>query len=119
MGVVFAIVGLAVVGAGVVVLLKFTGAGEVADPVHDRAVAAMTTGPTGAADLRRVRFPDAIRGHRMDHVDALLDRLAEQLDPPVDAPVDAPADLQTGVSQPAPASQPELAPAAPPESASP
>jgi DivIVA domain-containing protein len=85
MGVVFALIGLAVIGAGVVILLKFTGAGEVADPVHDRAVAAMPTGPIGSTDLRRVRFPVAFRGYRMDDVDALLDRLAEQLEPPVQA----------------------------------
>ncbi len=88
MGVVFALIGLAVIGAGVVILLKFTGAGEVADPVHDRAVAAMPTGPIGASDLRRVRFPVAFRGYRMDDVDALLDRLAEQLDPPEAASVE-------------------------------
>nr|WP_281363375.1 DivIVA domain-containing protein [Nocardioides perillae] len=32
-----------------------------------------------AADLRRVRFPLAVRGYRMAEVDALLDRLADQL----------------------------------------
>ena len=42
-------------------------------------------GPLGADDVRRVRFRGAVRGYRMDEVDALLDRLAAQLeaqDPP-------------------------------------
>lgn len=38
------------------------------------------TGPVGAADLRRVRFPLVLRGYRMSDVDALLDRLADQLE---------------------------------------
>jgi DivIVA domain-containing protein len=55
-------------------------------------------GPLRAADLRRVRFPLALRGYRMSEVDALLDRLARQLD-------DAPAD-----DRPGDATQPSLEP---------
>ncbi len=36
------------------------------------------TGPLSAEDLRRVRFPLALRGYRMADVDALLDRLAAE-----------------------------------------
>ncbi len=36
--------------------------------------------PLGADDLRRVRFPLALRGYRMAEVDALLSRLADQLE---------------------------------------
>lgn len=35
--------------------------------------------PLVAEDLRRVRFPLALRGYRMGEVDALLARLADQL----------------------------------------
>ena len=34
-------------------------------------------GPITSEDLRRIRFPLALRGYRMAEVDALLDRLAE------------------------------------------
>ncbi|GAA0975909.1 hypothetical protein ENKNEFLB_03652 [Nocardioides aquaticus] len=36
------------------------------------------SGPLTADDLRRVRFPLALRGYRMADVDALLDRLAAE-----------------------------------------
>lgn len=39
-----------------------------------------THGTLSADDLRRVRFPLAIRGYRMSEVDALLDRLARERD---------------------------------------
>jgi len=44
------------------------------DPAPDVPV----TGPLSAEDLRRVRFPLALRGYRMADVDALLDRLAAE-----------------------------------------
>ena len=40
---------------------------------HDVSLPA--AGPVTADDLRRVRFPLALRGYRMGEVDALLDRL--------------------------------------------
>ena len=36
------------------------------------------SGELSAHDLRTVRFPLALRGYRMDEVDALLDRLADE-----------------------------------------
>lgn len=36
--------------------------------------------PMRGDDLREVRFTSAVRGYRMDEVDALLERLAAQLD---------------------------------------
>lgn len=36
------------------------------------------SGPVTADDLRRIRFPLAVRGYRMQEVDALLDRLATE-----------------------------------------
>jgi DivIVA domain-containing protein len=51
-----------------------------ADVYDDRPDAGVPAdGPLGADDLRRVRFPLALRGYRMSEVDALLDRLATQL----------------------------------------
>ena len=44
------------------------------------------TGPLGAADLRRVRFPIVLRGYRMADVDALLDRLAAEREEPPTPP---------------------------------
>lgn len=38
------------------------------------------TAPVTAGELRRVRFSLAVRGYRMDEVDALLRRLADQLE---------------------------------------
>lgn len=36
--------------------------------------------PLRGEDLRRIRFPLALRGYRMAEVDALLDRLADECD---------------------------------------
>lgn len=49
---------------------------EVYDDRPDTVVPA--DGTLSAQDLRRVRFPLAIRGYRMSEVDALLDRLASE-----------------------------------------
>jgi len=51
--------------------------------------------PLRSEDLRRVRFSVALRGYRMDEVDALVDRLAEELraretPPPADPRAPAP-----------------------------
>lgn len=71
--VVLAMGGIAVVAAG-------RGA-PMAEVYGDRPDATVPeTGPLRAEDLRRVRFPLALRGYRMAEVDALLDRLADQLD---------------------------------------
>jgi len=60
-------------------------------------------GPLRAADLRRVRFPLALRGYRMSEVDALLDRLALQLD---DARTEPPATAPRAGSEPQPSAEP-------------
>ncbi|MDN4160242.1 DivIVA domain-containing protein [Nocardioides abyssi] len=66
--------GIAAVAAG-----RGTPMGE-AEP--DRlAVDLPTDRPLTAEDLRRVRFPLALRGYRMADVDALLDRLAREQEP--------------------------------------
>lgn len=71
--IVLALGGIAMVAAG-------RGA-PLAEAYDDRPDAGVPAeGPLGADDLRRVRFPLAVRGYRMSEVDALLDRLATQLE---------------------------------------
>lgn len=86
MSVVFAVLALAVIAAGVLLVLKRPGAPVLTEPVHDRAVGSLPEGPIGAAELRGVRFPVAFRGYRMEDVDALLARLESQLDAGHSAP---------------------------------
>ncbi|GAB3265319.1 hypothetical protein GCM10027425_30720 [Alteromonas gracilis] len=68
-----------VIGAAAVAA---AGHGEgLSDAPPDRPdVALPDDGPLHGEDLREVRFSTAVRGYRMDEVDALLARLAEQLD---------------------------------------
>lgn len=46
----------------------------------DRPDVVVPSRPLAGEDLRRVRFPLALRGYRMAEVDALLARLATELD---------------------------------------
>ncbi|HWG93959.1 MAG TPA: DivIVA domain-containing protein [Mycobacteriales bacterium] len=48
-----------------------------ADPV--RPALELPDGPMTASDVGAVRFSTAVRGYRMDEVDAVLARLAEEL----------------------------------------
>lgn len=82
---VFAVLAVLVLG-GVAVVAAGRGA-PLAEEHDDRPdVVVPPTGPLTAADLRRVRFPLALRGYRMAEVDALLDRLVAQLEPGPAAP---------------------------------
>lgn len=67
-----------VIGALSVVLV---GRGEsIAEVYDDRPDSTIPTGrPLTAADVRDVRFSTALRGYRMDEVDALLSRLQADL----------------------------------------
>lgn len=100
MTVVFALLVLAVVVAGVVLVVKSPAITEPTagpgDSGPTETVAAMLPEPISAADLRQVRFPVAFRGYRMDEVDALLNKLAAQLEPP--APTGPP--VISGTEQP-------------------
>lgn len=80
MTVVFALLVLAVVVAGVVLVVK-SPAPETLQPTGPAIADAMPSSIT-SADLRQVRFPVVFRGYRMDEVDALLAKLATQLEPP-------------------------------------
>ena len=62
-------------------------------------------GTVTADDLRRIRFPLALRGYRMAEVDALIERLAEELEAASAAGESAPE------PQPEPQPEPESWPA--------
>jgi DivIVA domain-containing protein len=94
--IVLALGGVAVVAAG---------RGQPMAPAYDDAPDSLvpTDGSVTADDLRRIRFPLAVRGYRMAEVDALLERLAEERErADRDATAEAP-------SSPAPASGPPAA----------
>lgn len=80
---------LAVV-VGVVVVLA-AARGEAMQPVEPdrRDVRVPADRPLGARDLERVRFSTALRGYRMDEVDALLARLQLQLPDSTEDPPEA------------------------------
>ncbi|MGQ0842590.1 MAG: DivIVA domain-containing protein [Sporichthyaceae bacterium] len=69
---------VAVVVFGVAAVAAGAG-GTLADAALDRAPWRAPEEPLAAADLETVRFPSAIRGYRMDLVDAVLDRAAAAL----------------------------------------
>jgi DivIVA domain-containing protein len=70
---------LVVLALGAIAVVA-AGRGTPMAPAYDDAPDALVPaeGPLTAADLRRVRFPIALRGYRMAEVDALLERLAEE-----------------------------------------
>ena len=71
--IVLAMAGIAMVASG--------RGGSMAPAYDDRADLALPEDrPLGAQDLRRVRFPLALRGYRMSDVDAVLARLATELE---------------------------------------
>lgn len=78
--------------AGVAMVASGHG-GSMAPAYDDRPDLALPDDrPLEARDLRRVRFPLALRGYRMSDVDALLARLATELeDRPEDRTDDGPA----------------------------
>lgn len=80
----FAIMIVLVMGA---IAMVAAGRGGVMDPVWtDRPDLVLPTdGPIAAVDLRRVRFPLAVRGYRMSDVDALLARLATEMEAEMEA----------------------------------
>lgn len=67
------VAGIAVVAAG---------RGDGLEPVEpDRSPhGALPTGPVGRDHLEALRFTVAVRGYRMDEVDATLDRLAAEIE---------------------------------------
>ena len=78
--------------AGILVVLTLGGVAAVAAGLggvmapadEDRRPLDLPEGPIEASALRDVRLNVAVRGYRMDEVDALLARLADQMEgPPV------------------------------------
>jgi DivIVA domain-containing protein len=70
----------AVVMIGTVTVLIAGSGSTLADVYDDRPDSAVPTGrPLTADDLGKVRFSTALRGYRMDEVDALVDRLRADL----------------------------------------
>lgn len=62
------------------IALVAAGRGQPLAPAYDDRPDSLVPAdrPLSAEDLRRVRFPVALRGYRMAEVDALLDRLAAE-----------------------------------------
>jgi DivIVA domain-containing protein len=77
---------MVVLSLGAVAVLASGRFGGGLPPVHDDRPdtrlpdGALPDGPLRPEDLRRVRFPLALRGYRMEEVDALLARLADEAD---------------------------------------
>jgi DivIVA domain-containing protein len=70
---------LIVLALGAIAVIA-SGRGTPMTPAYDDQPDALVPrdGPVTAEDLRRIRFPLALRGYRMAEVDALLNRLAEE-----------------------------------------
>ncbi len=72
-----AAVAAALFGIAVVVF----GRGEELPPLPPRATPTrLPEGSLDGGDVRELRFPQAVRGYRMDDVDWVLERLADELD---------------------------------------
>jgi len=74
-------------GAGVVAAALFGivtvvfGRGEELPPLPPRATPTrLPAEPLAGRDVRALRFPQVVRGYRMDDVDWALERLAQELD---------------------------------------
>jgi DivIVA domain-containing protein len=113
---------------GVLGLVIAVAAGSISGGLGDAAKStpdpAPRDGPVTARDLEQVRFAPALRGYRIDQVEALLDRLRDQLaqgeagqreaeqraaqPPAVEQP---PADLAPADQAPADLAPADLAPA--------
>ncbi len=67
-----------IIGAAAVVI---AGRGDaMTDVYEDRPDVTIDRGPLTADDLANVRFTTAVRGYRMDEVDAFVDRLKAELE---------------------------------------
>ena len=67
------VAGIAAVAAGVV-------GGGLDDPTTTVPARELPAGPLRRADVEALRFVPALRGYRMDQVDAALDRLGTELE---------------------------------------
>lgn len=70
------------IGIGVLAAVGAVAAGwgsGLERPVNDRSPSGLPDGALTADDVERVTFSGALRGYRMDEVDAVLDRLRDEL----------------------------------------
>jgi DivIVA domain-containing protein len=87
---------LVVLALGGVALVAAGRGGSLPEVRDDRPEVRLPAGRLGATDLRRVRFPLAVRGYRMAEVDELLARLADQLEQGDGADPEGPRGSGTG-----------------------
>lgn len=81
MSLLFLLIGVAVIG-GVVLLAtgRISGSLPDADPAPDlTGLEEVPLGELSAAEIEHVRIDQALRGYRMDEVDALVDRLSAEV----------------------------------------
>jgi len=76
---VFTLLTIVLLGLVIAVAVGRIGGGLDA-PASSLPSRGLPAGAVGSADLAQVRFSPALRGYRMDEVDAVLDRLGVQLD---------------------------------------
>lgn len=79
MTVVFTLITLAVLGLIAAVAVGRIGGG-LDDPASSLPSRGLLPGPIVGSDLDEIRFSPALRGYRMDEVDAVLDRARDELD---------------------------------------
>lgn len=75
--IVFALIGIVVLGAAVAIAAGRLG--DFGEVDHDRQVARLPEGAITPADVDGLRFGLGLRGYRMDQVDDVLDRLSAEL----------------------------------------
>lgn len=75
-----ALLTLGVVGVFGALLAGFLGGGGLAAEQSTVPVRALPPGPLTGSDVEELRFAAALRGYRMDQVDAAIDRLAAELE---------------------------------------
>lgn len=84
---------LVVLAMGGVAMVAAGRGGSMPPAYDDRPDLALPADrPIGAADLRAVRFPLALRGYRMSEVDELLARLASEMEDRVEGHVEEQAE---------------------------
>lgn len=81
MGILFLLLGVAVIG-GAALLISGRwrdGLPDTAAEEFEAPLAAVPLGDVSAADLEDIRLDQAVRGYRMDEVDALVERLGAEI----------------------------------------
>lgn len=69
-----------VVVAGVVAVVSGAVSGGLSEPEPQVPARALPAGPLTGQDVAGLRFVQALRGYRMDQVDAAMDQLAAEID---------------------------------------